>query len=405
MADMTVGNNTKAVETTIESADTGATTDVGKATTETDETTKHNATPTDTAETVSTEPDVPTKDSKSLLRTLTDGAKKASKTAWEYTAQVQERANKQANKPATRVARTARTVYNATLKGTADVSKKLDEQPRDFFERAGKAANIAPKKMRELRSEGLANKKHEEHGVLDTALHMAHGPEQAVHYVHRANVTQAVVRNAGWIQKLGGNREAAKKVVGHGEIAHAGKAGKALKWAGGIAFGVEALGNGKKVWDDLTDADGLSIDSLQPIADTAASAIGTFGGPVGTAFGIGYTGGQYLDEWLGIGDAIDRAHDRSITGQTQIGFLTDRAKEMDLGAAARIRTGTYTDRDVYRARSIVREAREHGILGADGHIDRRAIIKQLPGMDRELVVRVERGIQRAVELEQTYGLD
>lgn len=74
-------------------------------------------------------------------------------------------------------------------------------------------------------------------------------------------------------------------------------AGKGLGMASNVASG---LGMGVGAYNFLTATN--RSDQVQAAADTAASGIGLLG-PVGTAFSAGYSGGQLLDQALGISDA------------------------------------------------------------------------------------------------------
>ena len=73
--------------------------------------------------------------------------------------------------------------------------------------------------------------------------------------------------------------------------------GKGLGMASNVASG---LGMGVGAYNFLTATN--RSDQVQAAADTTASGIGLLG-PVGTAFSAGYSGGQLLDQALGISDA------------------------------------------------------------------------------------------------------
>jgi hypothetical protein len=393
MADLTVGASSASTEIATETSEPVETPMVDDAASD--------SSPKDTSETASDEAEIPTKDTKSFIGSFTDSAKKASKAAWQYTAEAQKKVNEEAKKP------------------------------RDFSEKVGEKAGIDPREMREARAsaggdefwedaaETSGGSRHamkasrdlydatgwesaQTHDDLRAADHAAHVVHKAHEAVHSADVLQSTARNASKILKTGGPGwyKAGKRIVEHGQLTHTGKLGTGMKAVGVAGFAYTA-GNGLA----QISQHGLRVDSLEPAADIGASAIGTFGGPVGTAFSIGYEVGGWIDDKANLsGKYADAMLEEDIQRTTQIGFLADRADDMDLAAGYRTQSGTWTAGDEYRMRSIVREAREHGLVSDDGNVSWKGVYGRMPkGTTPETIDRVVGGIERALDLEKAVA--
>jgi len=303
-------------------------------------------------------------------KALTDGTKalaEGTKKAWELTADAQRRANGEAGKSWGQKAAERNGLWNPQLEGAEHTEE-----------------GSAWEKFREARE------------VVDEVA-------EGVHVAHGVDLAQATVRAVKTIGNYPGKEvmEAALESKSLGIVGKAGGAfeflGKAANWA--------TVGSGlSKIGEDLADGK-LSIDSLDPAADVAVAGASLAWGanPLVHAFSFGYTIGGLIEDHWHVGSKIGEGiAEGEIARTTQIGFLTDRAKENDLGVSYRTKTGTWTDRDLYRSRSIVREAREHGILDEDGNVDRYRLGYLMPnGGDSSAVDRIAGGIERAVELQKT----
>jgi len=254
-----------------------------------------------------------------------------------------------------------------TITGDGDLPTKDTQQTPSKAATIGKA--VADRAMERTLTNNHAARQHQRHDV-EGPLEIVRGVHEAEELIHFAS-----------------------------DVTHSGPSGV------GTAVNVLSLGlSGSKIVDDVMDANGLSGDSVKPAVDIAVTVTTMVAknNPVVKAFALGYTAGNILDHYTGASTFVADLAEPAIAQTSQIGFLTDRANENDLTVAYRTRSGTWTERDIVRSRSIVREAREHGLIDEDGSVSRYRLQRMMPnGGSDEAVERVAGGIERAVQLQNT----
>lgn len=330
-----------------------------KDTDEASESTETEPVSVDTAETAADDAaDVPVKDS--ALGKATKAVSEGAQQAWELTAKAQHRANTEASK------------------SFADrVEDKLEDTKREVIETGRPISDDAKRSM--LAGQVARNMKHKSEAE-EHAEHVAEGPFEIARTTAEADHLFHFTH--------GGT---------HGAIA-----------GGSNALSYASIGvNAETVLEDAFNGHGLSVDSLKPTADigVTVASLAAESNLLVQAFSFGYSIGCVIDHYTGLSNVGANIAERRIARTSNMGFLSDRAEEMNRTADARIEHGTWTDDDLARSKTIVREARERGILDEDGNVVREELFSQYPEplKNPEALNRVSDGIERAAALQKAAG--